>query len=384
MHRKEIKYVGFYDVLDSQSDRVSNLAAINKMNYISDALVEAGYDVKFISPSWMGNETEKKIEKQTTIEIDENKQVVFCPSWKTKNKFTKNIKVIFSLMWLFFYLLFTTQKNEKVLAYHVQWISFPIRAAKFFKKFDLILEVEEIYQDVIEYSEIFIKWENKLINKADAFLYSTDLLEKKVGSHKPSIVIYGEYKKYPKLAEPPKNGKIRLLYAGIIDKHKKGAFNALEASKFLSNDYELHIIGFGEIERLQAEISKHNKNNGCLVYYDGIKSGEEYIKYCQTFGIGLSTQAMEGEYLESSFPSKVLSYLSLGLRVVSGNIKCVTESKIGSLITYYAEDSPQKIAEAIEKVDMNSEYNGREIIEKLHKEFVIDIRELIEKNNTHK
>lgn len=148
MERKTIKYIGFYDTAVSQTDRVCNLAATNKMNYIADTLVEAGYDVHFISPSWMGDQTKVSFELQKTKKIDRHKTVTYCPSWKTRSKFMRNIKILGALIWLFIYLLLTTKKNEKVIAYHVQWISLPIRMAKSIRKFDLVLEVEEIYSDV--------------------------------------------------------------------------------------------------------------------------------------------------------------------------------------------------------------------------------------------
>ena len=251
MERKKIKYVGFYDIAKSPTDRVCNLAATNKMNYIADTLVEAGYEVQFISPSWMGNQTKVPFEMQKTLKIDNHKRVTYCPSWKTKSKIMRNLKILIALIWLFIYLLFTTKKNEKVIAYHVQWISLPIRMAKSIRKFELVLEVEEIYSDVMVFSNRFVRWENGLLNQADAFLYSTDLLKDKLAFSKPNLIIYGEYKTYPKLSSPINDGRIHLLYAGIIDEHKKGAFNALEASKYLSEKYVLHIIGFGQIEKLE-------------------------------------------------------------------------------------------------------------------------------------
>ena len=107
------------------------------MNYIADTLVEAGYEVQFISPSWMGDQTKVPFGLQKTLKIDRHKSVTYCPSWKTRSKLMRNIKIMGSLIWLFTYLLLTTKKNEKVIAYHVQWISLPVRMAKSIRKFDL-------------------------------------------------------------------------------------------------------------------------------------------------------------------------------------------------------------------------------------------------------
>src|SRR5690606_14341456 len=177
--KKEVKYIGFYDVPDSQVKRVSNLAATNKMDYICDAIIEAGFNVHLISPSWTSaNGSFKWLAKETRT-LKEGKKITFCPSFVTRNKFTRNIKIIFSLVWLFFWLLKNVKRDEKILMYHVQWRSLAVRWAKKIKKFHLILEVEEIYGDVYAIHPYFYKMEIDLIQSAVEYLFSTDLLEKK-------------------------------------------------------------------------------------------------------------------------------------------------------------------------------------------------------------
>lgn len=376
--QKIIRYVGFYDTPDSKSHRVHNLAATNKMDYIASAINRAGYDVEIISPSWMGDNSNVRFERQKTITLDDGISATFCPSWKTGNKITRNIKIIFSLLWLFFYLIINVKRGEKILAYHVQWISIPIRAAKFIKRFELILEVEEIYTDVMVVNLIFPIWERKLISKADMYILSTELLLDKININKPYTIIYGVYNVQGRITKPINYGKIHLIYAGIIDSHKRGALNALDACRYLSDKYHLHIIGFGDIEMLEKLIFEHNKNYSSKVTYDGLLSGNQYIEFLQSCHIGLSTQSMDGEYLESSFPSKILSYLSLGLRVVSCHIDCVYKSKIGNIITYYYEDNPKSIADAIMKIDIKDNYDSRKIIKRLDEEFIKNINMLLE------
>lgn len=378
---KEVKYIGFYDLSDSKYKRVSNLAATSKMDYISEAMVEAGFRVHFISPSWLydfNNGINTKHLKQNTVNISDYKKVTFCPSFSTTTRVGRYIKIVLSLTWLFFYLLKNTRKDEKILLYHVQWLSLPVRWAKKLKRFHLILEVEEIYGDVSAIHPYFNTLEKKLIKSADTYLFSTDLLKNRIGGNKPYLVIYGSYKIYPQLSKPINDGKIHLLYAGIIDTHKAGVFNAVNAAKYLSNDYVLHIIGFGKIELLKDEIEKANKrNDGCNILYDGVLSGDEYVRYCQKCHIGLSTQNMEGVYLESSFPSKILSYLGMGLNVVSGAIDCVIQSKIGHIVNYYTESTPKRISEAIKNTKIGNSHENIGTINKLNIEFVEDIKKIL-------
>lgn len=375
--KKEIKYIGFYDLPGFKTKRASNLAATNKMDYICDAIIEAGFDVHLVSPSWTTEDGKFKWIPQKTKELKAHKKITLCPNFVTSNKICRNLKIVFSLLWLFFWLLKHTRKGEKILMYHVQWLSLPVRWAKKLKGFLLVLEVEEIYGDVSAIHPYFYKMENDIIKSADSYLFSTDLLEKKIDSNKPFTVVYGSYSVYPQLTTPPDDDKIHILYAGIIDTHKAGAFNALKGARYLSDKYVLHIIGFGAIDLLQKEIEEVNQLNGCRVIYDGLLSGEEYVRYCQQCHIGLSTQNIEGEYLESSFPSKILSYLGMGLNVVSGKIDCVTKSAIGDIVNYYSDSSSIAVSEAIKNTVLVNSYNNIKVIQSLNESFVQQLKEKI-------
>lgn len=369
--RKTIKYVGFYDIPSNGGKRVSSPAAVNKMNYIANALIEAGYNVEIISPSWHIGDS--LLSTKNITKINENLKVRFVPTWKTKNKISRNLKIIFSMLWLFSILLFKSKRNEKILFYHVQWLSLPVRASRLVKKFKVILEVEEIYSDVSVHKNIFDSWEKKLLNAADAYILSTELLIQRMPRVVPNIVIYGSYDFSEQLTKPNNDGLIHLVYSGIIDYDKKGAFNALDMCKYLDDKYHLHILGFGDIDTLINRINEANETNKCKATYDGVFFGEEYVRKIQGWHIGLSTQNDSGKYLESSFPSKILSYLSSGLFVVSSKIKGVEISKISKLVMFYEGSDPRSIAEAVKKINTNISNSNQKIIRKLNEEFIENI-----------
>ena len=377
--KNEIKYIGFYEEQTSEKKRVSSLAATNKMDYIYDSLQEIGCEVCIVSPSWFNDSCildSKIINEENQLK---KKKVKFVPSFFTPNKLTQFLKIAFSLLWLINYLVFFVKKGEKIIVYHSPWLAFPVLLAKRIKKFYLILEVEEIYYDVSSINKFFTFFEKKIINNADAFLFSTDLLQEKVNGvkNKPNIIIYGNYKVHEELSVPLNDGKIHLVYAGIIDSHKAGAFNAIESALYLNKNYVMHIIGFGEVEKLKSRIEEINKTSKCQVIFDGSKQGNEYIKYCQECHIGMSTQNMDGKYLETSFPSKILSYLGMALRVISCEIKCVTMSKMNSILYYYKEDTPQSIAKAILSINMDENYDSKRVMLELDSEFIIDLKKMI-------
>src|SRR5699024_3188904 len=187
----KIKYVGFYDIEGSNSGRTSSLAAIKKMDYVIDVLTRLDYNVEIISPSWINDSKCSNEFKTTNVEINNKTNIIYCPSWISKNKFTKLIKVIFSILWLFFYLLKNKKKNEKILVYHSQLLTYPIMLSKFIKKFEVILEIEEIYGLVWKEKKQFLKMETKLINVADKYILVSEELKRFLKlKNKENVILY--------------------------------------------------------------------------------------------------------------------------------------------------------------------------------------------------
>lgn len=60
-----------------------------------------------------------------------------------------------------------------------------------------------------------------------------------------------------------------------------------------------------------------------------------------------------------SFPSKIITYMANGLRVVSANIRSVKSSLVGEYLTYYDNNTPEDIAKAI--MTINKEAGGIDI-----------------------
>lgn len=372
---KKIKYIGFYDVENYAFEkRVRSIAAVNKMNYIASALESAGYKVEIVSPSWSANVD--GFYKKRETKLTENVCLKMGPTFGANNFFTKKIRIFLSWAWLFLYFIRNVKKDEKVLVYHSMMAIYPIYFARKIKNFKIILELNEIYQDVAIYSNKLNKKERKIINDSYSYILSTELLKSKININKNWLINYGNYR-VEETIYAPSNDKIHIIYAGIIDNYKKGAFNALDSAQFLSKEYLIHIIGFGnemDIIDLQKRIAINNENNECKVIFDGLKTGKEYTEYVSRCHIGLSTQSPDGEYNNTSFPSKVLSYLAMGLRVVSVDIEAIKKSQIGKLLYFYQENNGKSIAEAILKIDIKVPYDSKKILRELDQKFIEDIK----------
>ena len=107
--------------------------------------------------------------------------------------------------------------------------------------------------------------------------------------------------------------------------------------------------------------------------YDGLLSGEEYIRFIQSCDIVLSTQNPDAAFNATSFPSKILSYMANGLRVVSIRIPAIEQSAVGDALFYYDRQTSEEIAKAILSVDMNSSYDSRTLIHALDNAFFMHI-----------
>lgn len=374
---QNIKYIIHYDI-NNDEGRSFTLSAVNKANYIIRALNDIGYDVDIVSASLTSS---KKRIKGSKTKLSENVSLTKLPAVKVG----KGIRKIPAFLWrniaMLIFLVFNTKRNEEIIVYHSLALMHGVKWAKRLKGFKLILEVEEIYNDVIKKSEKQRKKEIDFIGIADKYIFPTEMLNECLNKgSKPYTVIHGTYQTEPDRGERFGDDKIHVLYAGTLDTRKGGAAAAAETAAFLPDNYHIHILGFGgteDVKNIKQIIENAGKKTKALVTYDGLLSGEDYIRFLQKCQIGLSTQNPYADFNATSFPSKILSYMANGLRVVSIRIPVVESAAIGGDMYYYNEQTPNKIAEAITAVDFNDEYDSRKKIKELDLEFKKALEEFL-------
>ena len=374
----EIVYLGYYTCPEIYSEkRYNSPAAVNKMNYISYAINSIGYKVRIVSNS--GTTLDKTFPGRI-ICLNEKLNVCFFKTVGGKSLFKRALNLIQKTCRIIKFFSGVSKDSVVVVYYSIGYMNVIFLLKKIIK-FHMILEVEEIYSDVLQ-NERMKKSELRLFKEADAFIFSTQLLDTAINQEKkPSVVINGTYQ-----VEENRKGKIfnddkiHVVYAGTLDPRKGGAA-AVAAAKFLPENYHIHILGFGtneQIENIKSIIEQNSDKKTAEVSYDGLLSGEEYIRFLRSCDIGLSTQNPDATFNGTSFPSKILSYMANGLRVVSIDIESVRESEVGDLITYYDEQLPENIAKAIESVDMSFPYDSRQRLMELNQKFQKEMGKLIE------
>ncbi|MHB1010282.1 MAG: glycosyltransferase family protein [Propionibacteriaceae bacterium] len=374
-----IKYVGYYDTPENEREsRRYVMSAASKMDYISSLIKRIGFDVLIVSRS---STTGRRFFPGKRIQLDEQLALMLFPTLPWGGLIKKAISLVFANLTMFFYLVLKTTPGEPVIVYHSPGLMRVVRYAKKVRNFKLILEVEEIYQDVQPLGRSGERAERAVLGMADGFIFSTELLEDSVNpEHKPSIVIYGNYDIQPESGLAFSDGKRHAVYAGTFDPIKGGAAIAVAAARFLDGGYHIHIIGFGSVHdtvQLQREIGEVSKVSKCTVTLDGQLSGREYVTFLQKCDIGLSTQQPTGKFNQSSFPSKIVSYLANGLHVVSVPLLAVDNCGLARCIVFSEGSEPKAIAEAVRSIDTSELPMGREVLTGLDAQLLEDVTALL-------
>lgn len=375
--KETIYYLGYYAIADEEK-RYFAPAAVTKMNYIIDVLVRNGYDVQLISPSQTTIKTLVTFSSKKES-INDHVELKLPFTFGGNGKIYKLVKYMWINLWLF-YTLLHLKKSDIIIAYHTLDTSLCIKLAKKIKKFNVILECEEVYNDVTVHKIFNRRYETNYFKYADAYIFPTEILEKKVNTNKPFIIIYGSYQ-LPNLKKNSFNDeKIHVVYSGTLAP-KKGVTLAMESAKYLGAEYKMHILGFGtddEVKEVLSKIHHLNAISDCKIKYEGLLLGNQYMNFLNKCDIGLCTQEKGANFNSTSFPSKILSYLNNDLSVIAINLPSLKASKLNNYLIYYEDDSPLEVAKTI-KSSRNNKINGSAVavIKKLDKQVTNEINELI-------
>lgn len=364
---------------DEHGCRAVTLSAVNKSIYISSLLSQLGITWTNVCAP-LSQKGEIGFPTQH-VEGNFGESVIVGPSLHYKSSIGLLLAKIFQRLWFTFFILFNVHKGDTVIAYHSLEKLFPLLVLKHIKRANLILEVEEIYGKIAHnMNKIKKEMETNILQMADAYIIPNPSLMTYIHNDtKRFCVIEGNIHSENRIANPPDDSRIHVVYSGIINQDK-GAKMITDIAKYLTDGFLLHIIGFGseeDVAALNDQISKHNLNlTTAHVVYDGIKKGKDYIEYLQKCHIGLCPQVVDDDYNDASFPSKISSYLSNGLRVVATDTNAVRNSRLSRFIRTAPYDA-KAIAETIKDVDVLSCYPIKEALDSLAEEQIHDLKRLI-------
>lgn len=364
---------------DNKTNRNVTPSAITKGKYVASALASCSSEVEIVSLAYPTKDSQDEVYYQ----VSEN---VICHLFKGKYSNNRIIRYLNHKLYdkkIRKYLKQKVKKDDIVVVYHSLA---NMKLVKYIKKNitdKIVYEVEEIYGDVINDEKAKTK-ELKAFKNASSYIFSNDYLNSIINTKQlPYVTCYGTYEIPTLYKEAFNDNLIHCLYAGTLDRQKQGAAIAINTARYLPNNYIIHILGFGTSQDLSYTknlIDEINKQYGVTkVIYEGVKLNEEYLKFIQKCQIGLSTQNMDASFNDTSFPSKILSYMSNGLEVVSANIGVVKNSKISQYIHFYEVQDEKEIANVILNINLNAKSNNVDVVKELDKEFKEDLKAMLVK-----
>lgn len=363
---------------DNKTNRNITPSAITKGKYVASALASCSSEVEIVSLAYPTKDSQDEVYYQ----VSEN---VICHLFKGKYSNNRIIRYLNHKLYdkkIRKYLKQNVKKDDIVVVYHSLA---NMKLVKYIKKNitdKIVYEVEEIYGDVINDEKAKIK-ELKTFKNASSYIFSNDYLNSIINTKQlPYVTCYGTYEIPTLYKESFNDNLIHCLYAGTLAQNK-GALNAINVAKYLPNNYLIHILGFGsekDIADIKNAVNEVNNSYGTTkVIYEGLKLNEEYLKFIQKCQIGLCTQNIDAAFNTTSFPSKILSYMSNGLEVVGVNIAAIKNSKVGQYIQFYNVPDEKEIANAILNINLNNKTNNVDVVKELDKEFKEDLKDMLVK-----
>ncbi|MGB7594383.1 MAG: hypothetical protein WBL80_02310 [Erysipelotrichaceae bacterium] len=382
IHSNEVLYIGFFDniVGNSSEERNTFLSSVNRMNYITQVLIDDGYHVTILSPAW--TMLRKGCFTGKEYDLEEHVRLALMPTFGSKHRILQAFSKAYTLSWMGVYLLLHTNGKSRVLVYHAPLISIPILFVKSVRKFKITLDLEEIYHLSQPSGKFQTKLERKMISSAEAYILPNNLIYEKIHGliEKPRIVVYGDYRVAQEYAKDV-DWNIKLLLTGNIEKISCGAFNALKIMDYLDDRYILHIVGYGnesDVIELCEAIEVINSSKGSeVIKYHGVLQGIEFSVIMDRCDIALNIQTQSYHYMDTAFPSKVISYLAHGLHVVSTRLNTLENSEVSRYITFADEMDPASIARKIESIDLYSEFSPKACLKDLDGRTHVDLGALM-------
>jgi hypothetical protein len=255
---------------------------------------------------------------------------------------------------------------------------------KIFKNVKIILEIEEIYSEVWGKYKKFNKIETLFFKISHSFIVVSNKLKTILSKmvKKNIICLFGSYEinNFAYLKKFDNNHFTNLVFAGSIETLRNGAFKALEILEILPENYRLFILGNGSRSDTSNLVSRINEINSikqreaCI--FLGVKVKDELNLLLSNCHIGLNPQNL-GDYMQSAFPSKILTYLASNLRVVSTKVESTLDSPFSKLIFFSKSESAIDLMNSILKINLNSKYSSLSFIKKEEVKFLLDLKYIL-------
>lgn len=374
---RKIYYIAYFSNNENGRKRDAVPAADLQVSYLSQVFSEIGYDLEIVSPN-ISNSGKSlfHIQKGFVKQIGERTSVRYFDCIESNSKIIRYIARRLVLFRALKYL--RTIKDGIIVIYHSR-IFYPLYHLLKRINRNYILELEEIYSDVIG-DDKKRKKEISEVSMAAAYILPSIPLAEEITQGKKYVLYHGSCRNEKQIGKGFQDGRIHVVYAGTFDPRVIGKLSLIQAAEYLDERYHVHVIGFGrnqaDVDRIIEEVDKM-QGKPCKVTYDGLLSGEEYISFLQSCDIGMFSHDPKGKDINSSFPSKIMSYLSNGLHVIATRADSIERSEVGEIVSFCETNEPKDIADAIRSIDLSEPYNSRQKLKEIESRLKINLEQLL-------
>lgn len=286
--------------------------------------------------------------------------------------FKKNIFPLIKFQIYIFYYLIKNNRNIDIIHacdFDTAFSSF-IFAKIFRKKF--IYDIFDFYIDCCDVPrsirKIILNLDNYIISHSDVVILCTEKRKEQINGSFPKkieIIHNTPYEKKLKNKYLKNNEKIRIAYIGVLLKEERLIEELINVVKENKN-YELHIGGFGILEKEIKEISNKYKN---IIFYGKI-SYEKTLELENQCDIMTAIYDPEKRNHYYAAPNKFYEALMLGKPLImvknTGMSEIVENNNIGEIIDFNKNSLERGIKKLIERKNEWEEINEK--MKKIYKE----------------
>jgi glycosyltransferase involved in cell wall biosynthesis len=270
----------------------------------------------------------------------------FCGNWDAP-------KLRIPLSWFFYarHVMRHVRSGDLVLIDNYEFIY--IVAAwglKLFRRVTFILDYED-GKHLIDRSwdRIFsglAEWAGRPLIRAA--LLAHPAMGKRLPSTVPTEVVPGFIPQPLQIVTRSPGPVVRFLYSGSLDR-TRGVDLLLEALSGLPEQgWRLDITGAGPLADHVARFVEDNRWLDRVKFHHSLPP-KAYDELLAAAHVGLNCQRFSDPISEVTFPSKVFTYLSAGLLVISSRASAV-EELCGKACCYYSGETPESLANTMKTV----------------------------------
>lgn len=375
---KKVHYIGWYITDKEWGQYKGNVPGMMKMRYVADQLKKTTDNLHILS---FADKQDCLLYGMKDI-VNDGMTIHYTGGCKNSGKIGRYINTLIKKIYFVLYILFCVSNKDLIVLYHSYAYTKLLAKLKKNLKRNIVIEVEEIYGYNAIKDMPWVGDEIAQIKKFQKFTCVNDGIPQVLGLRKQDfVVIYGAGVFPERTSQRINDGKIHVVYSGTIEGKKMGAMSAVESARFFSSKYQLHISGFGKPENvsiLKNRIAEINKEVGEeRIKYEGFLSEEDMHKLMFSCHIGLSPNVLRPNFANSTFPSKVVTYMCHDLSVVI-SYATAYDFPISEGWVFYREQTPECIAEAVMSAEVKPIGYYRPRIEKMNEEVIRFFKQLQE------